>query len=141
MRTLLFFSLLLVGCSSSDMCRTLTVGTDVSGFKKNEITASSDYVFRAMVSRVSEAPYRRGSPEVWNEGPDAEKTMCCASQENGFTREWCTAEELECTDTGLKIYVLAAPHSDDSNAPNEASYCFVATKEGRVLAFWHRFWS
>ena len=144
MRTLFILSALffVTGCSSNDMCRSLVIGSDVSGLTKKRITSNSDPVFRAMMSR-DDVGYGAGGPWVWSEGP-ATTAMCCATKAEGKPLDWCTTDELECTDParqGLRVYVLSAPYSDDSRAPDDANYCYVAVKDDRIVAFWHRHWS
>lgn len=129
------------GCSSSDACRSLLIGTDISSFDKAHVLSSNEPVYRAMLSRAVDS---HGDPSiVWNRGP-AEHAMCCATQANGEARQWCTTEELECSDAsmqGLELYILWGPYSDLSREPDDATFCYVATKENRVVAFWHRYWS
>ncbi|MDP1829496.1 MAG: hypothetical protein Q8L48_39885 [Archangium sp.] len=130
-------------CTSQDMCRSLAIGTSIEGMKRFEVTSASDPVFKAMVEPASTAMYGRGSGLVWDEGP-AEAAMCCSAQESGFTRSWCTPEQLECTDPslqGVKLYVLTEPYSDQSRVPADGTFCYVASQNGRIIAIFHRFWS
>lgn len=143
MRVALFSFVLLSACTSQDMCRSLPIGASIEGMKRFEVTGASDYVFRAMLAPVSRAPFGRGSGLIWDQGP-AEAAMCCSTQESGKPLSWCTAEQLQCTEPslqGLKLHVLLEPFSDESRAPDDAMYCYVAAQNGRIIAIWHRYWS
>lgn len=144
MRTVLISLVLLTAaCTSEDLCRSVAIGTSIDGMKRFEVTGQSDPVFRAMLEPASTAMYGRGSGLLWDHGP-AEAAMCCSARESGFTRSWCTPEQLQCTDPslqGVKLYVLLEPYSDQSRVPADGTYCYAAAQNGRILAIWHRYWS
>lgn len=138
---LISFLLFSAACTSADMCRSLAIGTSIEGMSRFEVTGASDSVFKAMLEPAATAPYRISGP-IWDVGPAA-AAMCCSTQESGFTRSWCTAEQLECSDAslqGVKIYVLNAPYSE-SRSPDGGYFCYVAAQNGRIIALWHRVWS
>ncbi|MBL8912532.1 MAG: hypothetical protein JNM17_17700 [Archangium sp.] len=143
MRTpLLLIVLALTGCTAQEKCRSLGVGMSANGLEKNEIPKNS-FVLTTLISPTTSAPFGRGTEFIWDKGP-AEEAMCCATQEAGEARAWCTEEQLQCTDPsmkGVKLYWLAEPFSDESRIPDDATYCFIAVHENRIIAIWHRYWS
>lgn len=130
-------------CTAQEACNLLPVGSSMEGKKAGRISAQSDSVFRAMLSPAASAPYGRGTTLVWDKGP-AEEAMCCATKAWGQPRPWCTPQQLDCTSKEMQsvtISVLAEPFSDQSRAPDDATFCFVAVHENTIIAIWHRYWS
>lgn len=144
MRTaLISLALLASACSSPDMCRSLAVGASIGGLPRTEVTERSDFVIRAMRSPSWRPGYGEGTSLVFHRGP-ADEAMCCSTQQAGQALEWCTPELLTCGDasmSGLELYTLGKPYSDQSRVPDDATYCFVALQGDRIVAIWHRYWS
>lgn len=125
-------------CTSQDACRSIAIGSRIDNLPRFAVTANTDPAIRAMLRPVSQSRSGDNSDLVWDRGP-AEAAMCCAS-----SHEWCTAEQLQCADPalqGVTIYTLGPPYSDESRVPDDGTYCYVAERNGSIVAIWHRYWS
>ncbi|MBL8912533.1 MAG: hypothetical protein JNM17_17705 [Archangium sp.] len=144
MRLLMISLLAFSACTSQEVCNSLPVGSSFEGKKAREITSTSDPVFKSMVDRSNPlSPSGAGYPIVWEKGLALE-AMCCATKDWGTPRTWCSEQQLECTDPKLqnvKVYVLEAPFSNESGAPDWGNYCIAAVHENAIIALWHRNWT
>lgn len=129
-------------CTPQELCRAIAIGASIEEMDRAEVDGSSGFLYTAMMVPASRAPFGTTSGLVWDQGP-AEASMCCSTQESGKTLSWCTEVQLQCADAsvqGVKLYLLRKPFSDPT-VIGGASYCFIAARNDRVIAIWHRFWS
>lgn len=124
------------GCGAPQMCDSVQVGQVAAGLPMTKLTSTNPFGLSGIMSR-------NAYPGSFSKGPAAQH-LCCFSQALGDAYDWCTTEELQCSEAafqGVDVTYLEEPFSDQSRAPDDADFCFAAVKDGIVVAVWLRTWS